>query len=96
MNFSSRVIHNYLSIFGSGKQRVCYRADSLEDTAPTVIVFYDWFLTLREEVQYAWLVPKTWGVWLFLLNRYFALITVSTHRPITSRNLPGVSYTSRT
>ncbi len=44
----------------------------------TVILYYDWLLTFDEEVRYAWMAPKTSGVWLFLLNRYFTSLVVST------------------
>ncbi|KAJ3488034.1 hypothetical protein NLI96_g3121 [Meripilus lineatus] len=43
-----------------------------------VIFYYDWLLTLPKEVKYVWLAPRTAGVWIFLLNRYynfFAYIT---------------------
>ena len=43
----------------------------------TVILCYDWLLTLDMEVQFAWRAPKTSGVWLFLVNRYFTLLVVS-------------------
>ncbi|KAJ3488020.1 hypothetical protein NLI96_g3131 [Meripilus lineatus] len=42
------------------------------------LFFYDYFITLDQEVQYVWFAFKGGGVWLFLLNRYFTFITYLT------------------
>ncbi|KAJ3477399.1 hypothetical protein NLI96_g10492 [Meripilus lineatus] len=36
-----------------------------------IVFYYDWLLTLSEEIQFVWLAPRTGGFWIFLLNRYF-------------------------
>ncbi|KAJ3488565.1 hypothetical protein NLI96_g2756 [Meripilus lineatus] len=41
-----------------------------------VILYYDWLLTLDDEVQYAWQAQKNTGVKLFLLNRYFSSLVL--------------------
>ncbi len=42
-----------------------------------VILHYDWILMFDMEIKHVWQAPKTTGVWLFLINRYFTTITVS-------------------
>lgn len=37
---------------------------------------YDWLLTLDDEVHLVWMAPKPLAAWLFLFNRYFAIVTV--------------------
>jgi len=37
------------------------------------ILFYDYFLTLPDEVKYAWSGKKSWTFWVFLINRYFPM-----------------------
>ena len=41
------------------------------------ILYYDFLLTLGDEVECVWFVRKTISVWLFLVNRYFPLLAVS-------------------
>lgn len=43
-----------------------------------VILYYDWIHTLEEEIRHVWFAPKTMGVWLFFLNRYFSFLAVRT------------------
>lgn len=38
------------------------------------LVFYDYLLTLQDEVQYAWGGRKSWVFYLFLINRYVTII----------------------
>ncbi|KAJ3490796.1 hypothetical protein NLI96_g1190 [Meripilus lineatus] len=38
------------------------------------ILYYDFLLTLGDEVECVWCVRKTISVWLFLVNRYFPLL----------------------
>ena len=42
----------------------------------SVIVYYDFLLTLGEEIQFAWHEPRTVWSWLFFFNRYFTLLSV--------------------
>ena len=42
-----------------------------------VILFYDHALTFKDEYRYIWQKPRSGASVLFLLNRYFALISVS-------------------
>ncbi|KAJ3488033.1 hypothetical protein NLI96_g3120 [Meripilus lineatus] len=39
------------------------------------LFYYDWFLTLPDEVRYVWFAPKTTGVWIYLINRYLTFFT---------------------
>lgn len=41
--------------------------------ATGTILFYDHFLTIADEVKYAWCGRRSWGFWLFLVNRYFPI-----------------------
>jgi len=38
------------------------------------ILFYDYFLTLGDEVRYAWKGKKSWVFTVFILNRYLPMI----------------------
>lgn len=44
--------------------------------AAAAILFYDYFLTLGDEVQYAWKGKKSWVFVVFILNRYLSVIHV--------------------
>lgn len=41
--------------------------------ATCTILFYDYFLTLADEIQYAWCKKKSWVFLLFLVNRYLPM-----------------------
>ncbi|KAF9786763.1 hypothetical protein BJ322DRAFT_673089 [Thelephora terrestris] len=41
--------------------------------AAGAILFYDYFLTLADEVKYVWSGKKSWVFWLFVFNRYFPM-----------------------
>lgn len=41
--------------------------------ATCTILFYDYFLTLADEIQYAWCRKKSWVFLLFLVNRYLPM-----------------------
>ncbi|KAF9789838.1 hypothetical protein BJ322DRAFT_561740 [Thelephora terrestris] len=41
--------------------------------ATTTILFYDYLLTLADEVEYFWSKKKSWTFWLFIANRYFPM-----------------------
>jgi len=41
--------------------------------ASFAILFYDYLLTLEDEVKYAWSGPKSWTFGLFIVNRYFPM-----------------------
>jgi len=41
--------------------------------ATCTVLFYDYFLTLGDEVKYAWSGKRSWAFWIFLLNRYFPM-----------------------
>jgi len=41
--------------------------------ATFTILFYDYSLTLADEVEYVWSRKKSWTFWLFLVNRYFPM-----------------------
>ncbi|KAF9780550.1 hypothetical protein BJ322DRAFT_299363 [Thelephora terrestris] len=41
--------------------------------ALTTILFYDYFLTLEDELQYAWKGKRSWAFPIFFLNRYLPL-----------------------
>lgn len=38
--------------------------------ATGTVLFYDYFLTLEDEIKYAWSGKKSWVFWLFIINRY--------------------------
>lgn len=42
--------------------------------ALTTILFYDYLLTLPDEVQYAWKGKRSWVFAIFLLNRYLPMV----------------------
>jgi len=44
--------------------------DQYYGIATTAILFYDYLLTLADEVKYAWSGKKSWNFVLFILNRY--------------------------
>ncbi|CAL1715324.1 unnamed protein product [Somion occarium] len=44
-------------------------------TAATVLIWYDYFLTLSDEIQYFWGRRLTWATSLFFINRYVVLLT---------------------
>jgi len=41
--------------------------------AAGTILFYDYLLTLADEIKYAWSGTKSWTFWLFIVNRYFPM-----------------------
>jgi len=41
--------------------------------ATGTILFYDYFLTLADEIEYIWRRKKSWIFWLFIINRYFPM-----------------------
>jgi len=41
--------------------------------ATCTVLFYDYFLTLGDEVKYAWSGNRSWAFWVFLINRYFPM-----------------------
>lgn len=41
--------------------------------ATGTIFFYDYLLTLADEIKYMWLEGKSFGFWLFILNRYLPM-----------------------
>ncbi|KAF9789643.1 hypothetical protein BJ322DRAFT_1178306 [Thelephora terrestris] len=41
--------------------------------AVCTILFYDYLLTLQDEIEYAWSGRKSWTFWLFIANRYFPM-----------------------
>jgi len=41
--------------------------------ATGAILFYDYLLTLADEIKYFWSGKKQWTFWLFLFNRYFPM-----------------------
>jgi len=41
--------------------------------AAFTILFYDYLITLEDEIKYAWSGPKSWTFWLFITNRYFPM-----------------------
>lgn len=41
--------------------------------ATGTILFYDYLLTLADEIKYVWSGRKSFGFWLFTLNRYFPM-----------------------
>jgi len=42
--------------------------------AITTVLFYDYFLTLEDEVRYAWKGRKSWAFAIFFLNRYLPMV----------------------
>lgn len=38
------------------------------------VLFYDYMLTLSDEIEYFWSEKKRWTFWLFVVNRYFPII----------------------
>ncbi|KAF9786758.1 hypothetical protein BJ322DRAFT_1106877 [Thelephora terrestris] len=49
------------------QQFTAYRYYAL---ATCAILFYDWLLTLADEVKYVWFGKKSWTFWLFIAIRY--------------------------
>jgi len=41
--------------------------------ATCAILFYDYFLTLADEIKYIWIGKQSWIFWLFFFNRYFPM-----------------------
>ena len=41
-----------------------------------MVLYYDYFLTLGDEITHVWRVRKTASVWLFFVNRYYPLLIV--------------------
>lgn len=41
--------------------------------ATGTILFYDYLLTLADEIKYAWSRKKSWIFWIFIVNRYFPM-----------------------
>ncbi|KAF9780567.1 hypothetical protein BJ322DRAFT_1112556 [Thelephora terrestris] len=42
--------------------------------ALTTLLFYDYFLTLKDEVRYAWKGEKSWASAIFFMNRYLPIV----------------------
>lgn len=42
-----------------------------------VILIYDHFLTIAEEIEYVWRRPKNLISWIFLCNRYLSPVVLS-------------------
>ncbi|KAF9786792.1 hypothetical protein BJ322DRAFT_1106900 [Thelephora terrestris] len=58
------------SIIQLGQDITTYKLYAL--SAGTVL-FYDYLLTLPDEVMYVWCERKSWTFWVFMLNRYFPM-----------------------
>ncbi|KAF9786761.1 hypothetical protein BJ322DRAFT_1106879 [Thelephora terrestris] len=58
------------SIIQLGQDITAYKIYAL--SAGTVL-FYDYLLTLPDEVNYVWPERKRWTFWVFMLNRYFPM-----------------------
>lgn len=43
--------------------------------ASSCVIFFDYFLTLEDEVEYIWNAPWTPGKTLFIINRYYTLLS---------------------
>ncbi|KAF9789853.1 hypothetical protein BJ322DRAFT_1208839 [Thelephora terrestris] len=41
--------------------------------ATGTILFYDYLLTLEDEIKYMWSRKQSWTFWLFVVNRYFPM-----------------------
>ncbi|KAF9645077.1 hypothetical protein BDM02DRAFT_3190024 [Thelephora ganbajun] len=54
---------------GNDIQSIKYYASAGE-----ALLFFDYLLTLPDEIQYAWKGKKTWIFYLFLLNRYVPIL----------------------
>jgi len=62
---------SYINFFiQAGKDVIATKSYSV---AALTILFYDYLLTLEDEVKYAWSGKKSWTFWLFIVNRYFPM-----------------------
>ncbi|KAK7687632.1 hypothetical protein QCA50_008846 [Cerrena zonata] len=48
--------------------------ETKKTVAAITIIWYDYFLTLNDEISLFWGRPRSWMVSLFFLNRYLILI----------------------
>ncbi|KAF9786684.1 hypothetical protein BJ322DRAFT_1051375 [Thelephora terrestris] len=48
-------------------------ADKYHAIAVGAIFFYDYLLTLPDEVKYVWSGRRSWAFWIFIFNRYFPM-----------------------
>jgi len=51
------------------------QSNQYTEVAATTLVWYDYFLTLNDEIQFFWGRRLTWTAFLFFANRYLILIT---------------------
>ncbi|KAF9789863.1 hypothetical protein BJ322DRAFT_1044619 [Thelephora terrestris] len=57
-------------IVQAGRDMACYQYYGL---ATGTILFYDYLLTLEDEIKYIWSRKQSWTFWLFVVNRYFPM-----------------------
>lgn len=76
----NRYLHNYLTLLGVGNtfRMPCVVSPVADSLHPLAILYYDHALTFGDEYKRIWQHPTRSPSLFFFLNRYFALLTVST------------------
>ena len=68
---------DHLSVIALGEHaNYNMRRGTVADDRHTVIVYYDHLITFDSEYRYIWKRLGSPSSWLFLINRYFAFLSV--------------------